>query len=64
MIKKVFMGEYYILGTLGLARTIARARNCETDKQMIMFTTVDEGGFAGENLLWDESEFIKVAQES
>ena len=30
MIKEVFMGEYYILGTLGLVRTIARARNCET----------------------------------
>ena len=62
MIDKVLMGEYYRLGNLGLVRAIARAKNCETTKQMIMFTVIQDGGFVGENLLWDESDFLKEAK--
>ena len=63
MIDKVLMGEYYMLGNLDLVRTIARAKNCETTKQMIMFTVIQDGGFVGENLLWDESDFLKEAKQ-
>ena len=60
---KIQMGKYYTLGHLGLVRTIARAKNCETTQQMIMFCQIGNGGFAGENLLWNESDFIKEAKK-
>lgn len=52
------MGEYYTLGALGLVKTIAIAKNCETRKNMVMFATVNDGGFMGETLLLNEEDFV------
>ena len=56
---KVYMGEYYNLGHLGLVRTIGKARNCETRKTMIMFATVKDGGIVGDTLLINEEDFLE-----
>lgn len=61
---KIFMGDYYTINEYGLVRTIARAKSCETDKNMIMFAVVGEGGLHKETLLLNEEDFIKKITSS
>ena len=60
---KVFMGEYYNISNLGLVRTIGKAKNCETRKTMVMFSTIKTGGIVGDTLLLNEEDFIKRIKE-
>ena len=54
---KVYMGEYYTIDGLGLVRTIGRAKNCETQKTMVMFSTIGDNGYVQDTLLLDEEDF-------
>ena len=53
------MGEYYNLSSLGLVRTIGKAKNCETRKTMVIFAPVSDGGIVGEAMLINEEDFIE-----
>lgn len=55
---KVPMGEYCFISGLGLVKTIGRAKNCETTKDMVMFSTIEDNGLVGETLLLNEEDFI------
>ena len=56
---KLQMGMYYNLTGLGRIKTVGYAKNCETQKEMVIFATVQNGGYHGETLLLNKEDFIE-----
>lgn len=54
----VGMGDYYNLKGYGLVKTVAKAKNCDTKDDMVMFATVGKGGVVTDMLLLNEKVFL------